>query len=850
MKTIFCIFLTLLLAPIHAGTTEAVSGVFAFDVRDTVGTTEAESSVFLMDGRYLGNAASGGSAEFVLNTLGSTLANVEIVGPSSVVAGSETDYKVLWHAGNSDIDVTSGAQWRFQTDTPGNTGMLPPRLYAGETIAAVTVRIVASYRGIDGTSQETAPFSITITPRMQVELTASRRDPSGLVDCTAVVQGASGSTIVNWDLDEDGLFDDATGNSAAWDYGTWTGTAKIKAEVIDGLGNRRIAEVSVLLNKVPEVNQQVVAKPAYDPGGFSLVLPDAARSPFVFNADGLVRRNSGLVVIAHGLYSSGQSDWMREMGAAIESRCEQAGMTPPDIALLDWSELAEDPSELPAWQKAMLKQLIEAGLKKQNVVAVGTGAAGEAINLGFDLYWVKQFGLTTGQMLANWIYLNSQYGEPPQIDSNAPIHLIGHSAGGFVVGEAAKLLKYPQGGAFQPVYVDRVTMLDTPFVEKSHIAMGGGNYPDPGTAERYVSSVWGALAFGWPVFQNTWYRYQNIWSSLTPGYDLVSHGYAHDWFTRNSIWNSGDPEAELAADGFALSPILNAGTRISKPVSILAFSGAACFSPASFEFSDIVPINWETFGNVSESDGTWTLTESVDAGIWKEMALPVTAGTLAFEFHFTGSGDGDFLAVHFGDNPVLYRGLDLPLSRDAWLPAEISLEMLPDLNGKLVFTLVSRGGVNAQVQLRSIRITQTEDPDCDGLTVDQEIAAGIDPRNPDTDNDGISDGDEINLHNTDPLRADTDGDGQPDASELTAGTNPLANGSVFRLTSVGPSPQGGFVLSWFGVAGKTYRVMRTQELGSQNYETLAFGVVGISPTTMFIDPTPPPQGAFYWIAVE
>ena len=41
----------------------------------------------------------------------------------------------------------------------------------------------------------------------------------------------------------------------------------------------------------------------------------------------------------------------------------------------------------------------------------------------------------------------------------------------------------------------------------------------------------------------------------------------------------------------------------------------------------------------------------------------------------------------------------------------------------------------------------------------------------DTDNDGISDGDETKL-GTNPIEADTDGDGLLDGYELMAGTNP------------------------------------------------------------------------------
>jgi outer membrane protein OmpA-like peptidoglycan-associated protein len=42
-----------------------------------------------------------------------------------------------------------------------------------------------------------------------------------------------------------------------------------------------------------------------------------------------------------------------------------------------------------------------------------------------------------------------------------------------------------------------------------------------------------------------------------------------------------------------------------------------------------------------------------------------------------------------------------------------------------------------------------------------------DPKNPDTDGDGLSDGDEVNTHKTDPLNVDSDGDGLKDGEEVT-----------------------------------------------------------------------------------
>jgi len=67
-----------------------------------------------------------------------------------------------------------------------------------------------------------------------------------------------------------------------------------------------------------------------------------------------------------------------------------------------------------------------------------------------------------------------------------------------------------------------------------------------------------------------------------------------------------------------------------------------------------------------------------------------------------------------------------------------------------------------------------EDPDNDGLTNAEETALGTDPNDPDTDADGLNDGDEVtgdlntSFSNdpTDPLNPDTDGDGFTDGAEV------------------------------------------------------------------------------------
>jgi len=67
-----------------------------------------------------------------------------------------------------------------------------------------------------------------------------------------------------------------------------------------------------------------------------------------------------------------------------------------------------------------------------------------------------------------------------------------------------------------------------------------------------------------------------------------------------------------------------------------------------------------------------------------------------------------------------------------------------------------------------------DDIDKDSLLNDEEVKLGTDPRNPDTDGDGLRDGAEVRRYHTDPLNKDTDGDGLNDGEEVfTFRTDPL-----------------------------------------------------------------------------
>ncbi len=65
-----------------------------------------------------------------------------------------------------------------------------------------------------------------------------------------------------------------------------------------------------------------------------------------------------------------------------------------------------------------------------------------------------------------------------------------------------------------------------------------------------------------------------------------------------------------------------------------------------------------------------------------------------------------------------------------------------------------------------------EDFDEDGLTNLEEIVAGTDCWMADSDLDGLTDKEELQTYNTNPMRADTDEDGMSDGNEITYGTEP------------------------------------------------------------------------------
>lgn len=78
----------------------------------------------------------------------------------------------------------------------------------------------------------------------------------------------------------------------------------------------------------------------------------------------------------------------------------------------------------------------------------------------------------------------------------------------------------------------------------------------------------------------------------------------------------------------------------------------------------------------------------------------------------------------------------------------------------------------------AVKTISASDQDFDGIADTDEQAYKTDPTNSDTDGDGLTDWQEINIYKTDPLKNDSDGDTFMDGYEVRRGFNPKGSGKI------------------------------------------------------------------------
>jgi len=94
--------------------------------------------------------------------------------------------------------------------------------------------------------------------------------------------------------------------------------------------------------------------------------------------------------------------------------------------------------------------------------------------------------------------------------------------------------------------------------------------------------------------------------------------------------------------------------------------------------------------------------------------------------------------------------------------------------------------------------------------------------------------------------ADPDGDGLSNLEELKAGTNPNDPQSQFAFIKVESHPQGGAVIEWSSASGRSYTLLRSQTIIG-GFAPISTGVTATPPVNSYRDTAMPGSGPFFYL---
>ena len=123
------------------------------------------------------------------------------------------------------------------------------------------------------------------------------------------------------------------------------------------------------------------------------------------------------------------------------------------------------------------------------------------------------------------------------------------------------------------------------------------------------------------------------------------------------------------------------------------------------------------------------------------------------------------------------------------------------------------------------------------------------PPSTDSDSDGLTDWDEVNVYGSNPDVADTDGDGMRDGDEVTAGTSPTSAASVLAIEDVAASGSD-LVLRWSSASNRTYAIWESTGLVANGWSFVEGGITSTPPVNVHAVTPQAAKGEFYRIRVE
>ena len=138
------------------------------------------------------------------------------------------------------------------------------------------------------------------------------------------------------------------------------GAYRVRVEATDSAEHKKQRLHTIRIDKPTALNQPGKLAPANSVDGGALL--DQSGQPFQFVQS---RIGTGLIVMTHGLRSSGTADWLvgdttagvHGMAASIEERLTGEGKPVPNLLIYDWGD-DSDPNHfsLPSWVTGALNE--------------------------------------------------------------------------------------------------------------------------------------------------------------------------------------------------------------------------------------------------------------------------------------------------------------------------------------------------------------------------------------------------------------------------------------------------------------------------------------------------------------
>ena len=233
--------------------------------------------------------------------------------------------------------------------------------------------------------------------------------------------------------------------------------------------------------------------------------------------------DSGFILIAHGLrdgvdFEATGEHWMTQMETTLRDRF---GNRLPDICLVDW-HYSSEPSNDPSGGMVGSAPMTLAGMPP------------EVAKMANDLTIIRAQGERIGELVG---FKLARAIRNKELRQDRPMHFIGHSAGGFVVSQAARVL----------IELDlapedfRITLLDTPLPRVPDLEFIGQVHP----IDFYATSQFAQLVP--PDRFAPLYRRFAIQPPAGTDPLTGAHSFAHQWFIQTIL----EDEEGL---GFSRSP--------------------------------------------------------------------------------------------------------------------------------------------------------------------------------------------------------------------------------------------------------------------------------------------------------